>query len=445
MVFRNFRVQVAFRIILLAAAIGIFLWCLLHEHPLRTVYAAVATVIIIVEFIWYVDRFNRDITSFLISLMQRDFTTHFQSQGRSKSFDELYKALNQISEVFKAISAEKEAQFRFLQMLIEHIRVGVLSVDETGKITLANQAARDLLKKDVLFSLKALESFDASFVSVLRDIRSNETRLYKLRLPNELLHLSIHASEFKLEGKYHKLISMQNIRNELDAQEMEAWQKLIRVLTHEIMNSVSPITSLSETMNSLVSRNHHALDSLDSELYNTLHKGLDAIRVRSEGLFNFTQSYRKLTGVPKVSLKNTNTRDLIDRVVVLMEAKVHEKGIALKASAPGIAINVDPDLMEHVLINLLLNAMDAVAESPNPVISLGALRDGRGDVLLYVADNGEGIDEATAEKIFIPFFTTRKDGSGVGLALAKQILHLHHAEITFHSEKGKGTEFVIRL
>lgn len=445
MVFKNFRLHVALRVLLLAAAMAIFFWCLLRGYYLRSIYAAVAIIVITVEFVWYVDRFNRDITSFLVSLMQRDFTTHFLSQGRSKSFDELYDALNRISQAFKAISAEKEVQFRFLQMLVEHIRVGVLSIDETGKITLANQAARDLLKKDVLFSLRSLESFDPSFVNLLRDIRSNETRLYKLALPNELLQLSIHASEFKLDGKYHKLVSMQNIRSELDAREMEAWQKLIRVLTHEIMNSVSPITSLSETMTSVLHRNHLALDTLDHELYDTLHKGLDAIRVRSQGLFHFTQSYRKLTGVPKVSLKETNTRDLINRVAVLMEGKLREKGITLNISAPELPVTIDPDLMEHVLINLMLNAMDAVANSAHPVISLGAVRDGSGSVLLRVADNGEGMDESTAEKIFIPFFTTRKHGSGVGLALAKQILHLHHADITFNSEKGMGTEFVIRL
>lgn len=443
MVFKNFRLQVLLRVLLLACSLAALTWCLSGQYYLRSVYAGVAVILVIVEFVWFVDRFNRDINSFLVSLLQRDFTTHFLSEGRSKTFDALYNSLNTISEVFKTISAEKEAQFRFLEMLVEHIRVGVVSVDETEKITIANQAAKDLLQKQVLFSLKTLESDDGSLVNTLRDIRSGETRLLKLIRRNEVLQLSIHASEFRAEGKYHKLISMQNIRTELDAKEMEAWQKLIRVLTHEIMNSVAPIISLSQTMHDLVTQKPGAF--ADNTLYGTLDKGLDAIRTRSEGLFNFTQTYRKLTGVPKVSLKETNTAELVDRVVVLMEPKIIDKGISLQTSAPAIPVSVDPDLMEHVLINLLLNAMDALAKTSEPVITLTAIRGDRGEVLLSVRDNGEGIDDSTADKIFIPFFTTRKHGSGIGLALTKQILQLHHADITFESEKGKGTEFVIRL
>jgi signal transduction histidine kinase len=267
----------------------------------------------------------------------------------------------------------------------------------------------------------------------------------KVRVQNELLQLSIHASEFRLEDQYHKLISMQNIRNELDVREMEAWQKLIRVLTHEIMNSVSPIISLSETMQSVVERNEENFASRNSDLYNTLARGLDAIKVRSEGLYNFTQSYRKLTGIPTVSLKETTTSAIFDRVVVLLESKLKEKGIVLRTSCEELPVTVDPELMEHVLINLLLNAVDALRDTVDPQVVIGCRRGAGGAVYVYVRDNGEGIDEVTGEKIFVPFFTTRKHGSGIGLALVKQILQLHQADITFTSEKGKGAEFLVRL
>lgn len=445
MVFKNFRVQVTIRVLLLAVALFLMSWSLVNEYYLRATYSAIASVIVLIEFIWFVDRFNRDVKSFMVSLLQRDFTTHFQSRGKSKSFDELYDALNRISDVFKIISAEKEAQFRFLEMLVEHLRVGILTVDETGKINLVNQALKTMLQKDVLFSLKSLETFNASLAVTLREIRSGETRLLKLRVNNELLQLSIHASEFLLENKYHKLISLQNIRNELDAREMEAWQKLIRVLTHEIMNSVSPIISLSETMHRLIEEHKEALQHQNAELFNTLDKGLEAINIRGEGLFHFTQSYRKLTGIPKVSLKETNTKALIDRVTVLLESKLHEKGIVLKVSGEQVPITVDPQLMEHVLINLFANAVDALSDTNSPQISIWVDHDPKGNVLIHVGDNGEGIDEITSENIFVPFFTTRRTGSGIGLALSKQILQLHHGDIRFTSEKGKGTEFVIVL
>src|SRR5687768_11222839 len=264
----------------------------------------------------------------------------------------MYFNLNRISDVFKIISAEKEAQFRYLELLVEHLRVGIITIDETGTIQLANQALKNLLQKEVLINLRSLESFDALLVNTLREIRSGETRLVKLRIQNEMLQLSIHASEFRLEDRYHKLISMQNIRNELDAREMEAWQKLIRVLTHEIMNSVAPVISLSETMHALVQRNANIPREASAELNATLEKGLDAINARSKGLYNFTQSYRKLTGIPKLTLQDTTTTQIILRVATLMENNIHERGITLRTSNIDHPITVDADLIEQVLINL---------------------------------------------------------------------------------------------
>lgn len=444
MVFKNFRFQVILRVALLVIAVTILAWCLVHSYYLRSVYAAVGVMVLIGEFIWYADRFNRDVKSFLVSLMQRDFTTHYQSTGKSRSFDEMYKTLNRISDAFQTVSAEKEVQFRFLEMLVEHLRVGILTLDENEKIHLANQALKDLLQKQTLFSLKSFETFDSILSDTVRGIRSGETRLIKLRVQNELLQLSVHSSEFILDGRYHKLVSMQNIRNELDAREMEGWQKLIRVLTHEIMNSVSPVISLSETLYEKVNQNSPVLQD-NAELYSSLHKGLEAIIVRSQGLFNFTQSYRKLTGIPRLSLKETNIKDVINRVQVLLETRLSEKNIALEVSNVDMVVVVDPELMEHVLINLLLNAIDALSDTPEPRIAIHTFRGPKGSVCISIRDNGEGIDDATAEQIFIPFFTTRKKGSGIGLALTKQILQLHHGDIHFTSEKGKGTEFVIVL
>jgi nitrogen fixation/metabolism regulation signal transduction histidine kinase len=391
------------------------------------------------------DRLNRDVRTFMTSLMQRDFTTHFNSTGKGESFDALYEILNQISAAFKKLSSEKEIQHRYLEMLVEHVRVSILSIDADEKIHLANQALRDLLQKNVLTSLKSLESFDESLVSTIREIHTGETRLIKLTVENELLQLSIHASEFKLEDRYYKLISMQNIKTELDVREMEAWQKLIRVLSHEIMNSISPITSLSETLHGKVRQNNDFLNSSNANLYSALDKGLEAIKIRSEGLFNFTQTYRKLTGVPNLSLKKTNLKDILHRVEILMISKITEHHIQLRISDVDVNIEVDPELMEHVFINLILNAIDALTGQSDPCIDIKISRQQKGNLCIHVIDNGEGISEPVREKIFIPFFTTRKNGSGIGLAMTKQILQLHHADIQLKSTPGKGTEFIIRL
>jgi two-component system, NtrC family, nitrogen regulation sensor histidine kinase NtrY len=442
MAFKNFRLQVILRVILLALCITVCAWCFLNGFQLRGIYLAGGVVILVAEFIWYVDRFNRDVKTFMISLQQRDFTTHFESKGRGKTFDELYEVLNHISAVFRIMSAEKEVQYRYLEMLVQHVRVGVLSIDAEGKIHLANQAVKDLLRKQVLMSLKSFEPLDETFVETIREIRTGETRLLKLRVENDLLQLSIHASEFKLEDRYYKLISMQNIRSELDMREMEAWQKLIRVLSHEIMNSVSPIISLSGTLHSLVTRKNELVDPEQRE---TLNRGLEAIKIRSEGLYNFTQSYRKLTGIPKLTLQQTNINELLARVRTLMQPRMDELSVQFQVSAMDVSVNVDPELIEQVLINLVLNALEAVADSKNATIQIRASLQDKGNVSIHVIDNGEGMDERTAEKIFVPFFTTKKNGSGIGLAITKQILQLHKADIQFNTEKGKGTEFIIQL
>lgn len=443
MVFKSFKLHIIFRVIILTAAITLLAWCIVNELYLRSVYLGVGVIILLTEFIYYVDKFNRDFKTFMISLQQRDFTTHFNSTGKGKSFNELYEIVNQISTIFKTISTEKEIQYRYLEMLVEHVRVGVLSIDENEKIYIANQALKDLFDKEILTTLKALEPYHGSFVKTVRDIRTGETQLVKLHVNNDLLQLSIHASEFKLEGKYYKLISMQNIRNELDAREIEAWQKLIRVLSHEIMNSVSPIISLSATLHDIVRQGEDS--KFTSDQYFALEKGLDAIKIRSEGLFNFTQSYRKLTGIPKLVLKEVNVKDLIKRVEILMQPKLSERNIRFTTSVSDAAITVDPALLEHVFINLILNAIEAVAEKNNPSIDIFTTKHSKANIAIHVVDNGEGMDEATADKVFIPFFTTRKTGSGIGLAVTKQILQLHKAEIQFQTAPGIGTTFTVLL
>ncbi len=444
MAFKNFRFQVALRVIILTAILVVLSWCIVNELYLRAVYVGIAAVISVVELIWYTDRFNRDIRGFLQSLLQRDFTTHYEQTGRGKTYDELYETFNNISDVFKKISAEKEIQHKYLEMLVEHVRVSILSIDADEKVHLVNQALRDLLKRNIVSNLSSLEAIDATLAKTIREIHAGETRLIKVSIDNELLQLSIHASEFKLDDRYFKLISMQNIKNELDVREMESWQKLIRVLSHEIMNSVSPISSLSDTLHKMIAQNH-TLSETNTTLYDSLDKGLEAIKARSEGLVNFTQTYRKLTHVPIPSLKKVRLSDILNRVQTLLATKIADHKVALTISGANAELVADPELMEHVFINLLLNAFEATRNREEPKVDIYTSTTTKGQLNIHVVDNGKGIDKEIMEKVFIPFFTTRKNGSGIGLALTKQILHLHQAEIILKSEVGKGSEFIIAI
>ncbi|PZR38509.1 MAG: ATP-binding protein [Azospira oryzae] len=444
MVFKNFRFNIILRVLLLFGGTTLFAWCSVNGYPLRCVYIATGVLVLLIELIWYLERFNRDVKNFMSGLLQRDFTTRYQSLGQGNNYDELFEILNRISDEFKKISTEKEIQHRYLEVLVEHLRIGIISIDANEKVHLANQALKDLLQKNIITHLHSFQTLDPSFISTLKEIRSGETRLVKLKVNNELLQLSIHASEFKLEEKYYKLISMQNIRNELDIREMEAWQKLIRVLSHEIMNSVAPIISLSSTLHGLVAQSSKSLRSEDETLYNSLDKGLEAIKTRSEGLSHFTQTYRKLTGVPQLVLKEVNLKDILGRVTMLMQSRLSESNVHLSITNADVPLTADPELMEHVLINLIINAIEA-ADKAHAFIRIYSSRNQKGNVLIHIKDNGSGMDESTMEKIFIPFFTTKKYGSGIGLALSKQILQLHHADIHLSSEPDKGTEFIIVL
>jgi two-component system nitrogen regulation sensor histidine kinase NtrY len=443
MVFKHFRFQLILRVVILTVIVTVFSWCIVHQFYLRSVYVGVAVFISIIELIWYTDRFNRDIRTFMQTLLQRDFTTHYELTGRGKNYDALYEVFNNITVMFKKISAEKEIQHKYLEMLVEHVRVSILSIDADEKVHLANQALRDLLRRTVITNLKTLESVDGSLTKTIREIHAGETRLVKANIDNELLQLSVHASEFKLDGQYFKLISMQNIKNELDVREMESWQKLIRVLSHEIMNSVSPISSLGDTLHKLIKQHQRVLSEADVNLFDSLDKGLEAIKVRSEGLFNFTQTYRKLTHVPAPSLRKICLSEILDRVRILLASKIAENNVQLTISNVNVEIVADPQLMEHVFINLLLNAFEATRNRDVPKVDIYTTTKQKGPLNIHIVDNGEGIDQKTMEKIFIPFFTTKNNGSGIGLALTKQILHLHQADILLRSEVGEGTEFII--
>ncbi|HTF18284.1 MAG TPA: ATP-binding protein, partial [Chryseolinea sp.] len=411
---------------------------------LRSVYAAVAVVGSLAELLWFLDRFQRDFRTFLISLLHSDFTIHFEQTGRGRRLNAVYDAMNQISGAFKKVSAEREAKHRFLELLVEHVQVGIISFNNDEEVYLANRALKQMLQLSPFASFEILRAVDPALLQVLRAIKAGETRLVKVKAGQDTLQLTVHATAFRLEEEFYKLVSLQNIRSELDAREMEAWQKLIRVLTHEIMNSISPITSLSSTLHNLV-RSSRENDQSSPCLLPTLDEGLDAIKKRSEGLLSFTEVYRKLTRVPTPVLKPTNVSALLRRIQLLFHEEFSHRGIRLSIETEDHEMMVDSDLFEQVLINLIRNAIDALTGHPDPSIRLSHSLSPGNRSIISIADNGEGIETDKMESIFIPFFTTKKNGSGIGLAITKQIVMLHGGTIKVISTPGEGATFSIYL
>ncbi len=435
---KNFRLSVLIRILLISALITLLVYFLLVDvRYLRSVYIIFFLVIAIIEFIWYVDKTNRDFTSFLLSLLQDDFTTTFSEKGKGKSFKNLYGSLNRITRKFEQISSAKEVQHLYLEALVEHLRVGIISFDKNGKIQMMNQALQKMFNRPSVAFLNNLNSIDERLPQLLLEIKPKENRLLKIMVKDELLHLSIHASEFLLDKEYYKLISIQNIKNELDSNELDAWQKLIRVLTHEIMNSVTPITSLSGTLKQIVENSPH-----DEETIDKVSQGLEAIELRSKGLQNFTDAYRKLTRIPTPTYSSLNIAKLFKRILILVEGQ--SKGIEIKLDiAADLEIMGDKDLLEQVFINLVKNAIEALENRNSAVLRIKVWQDDQTHI--SISDNGSGIDNDKIDQIFIPFFTTKKEGSGIGLALSRQIIRLHNGSIGVTSVPGEGTTFTVSI
>ena len=442
---KNFRLNLVIRILLLAfTLLGLVYFVLISGQYLRSVYLGVILIIIVAEMIWYIERINRDFNAFLLGLLQADFTATFNEQAKGKSFAHLYTTFNKINRKFRKISADKEIQHLYLETMVEHVKTGIISFDPDGNVHLINNAFKRMLQKPYLKNINSLSKVDDHLVDMLTSIQPNEKKLLKLNIKGNLLQLSIEATIFKLHNIEYKLVSFQDIKNELDAQELESWQKLIRVLTHEIMNSITPITSLTATLFEIVKVDLQGGNSLEKATIDNLMEGLEVILNRSNGLHRFTEAYRNLSRIPVPNFQKVNLVEIIQQVITLQQTQFGRVSIELSKENSKFLINVDPELLQQVLINLIKNAAEALEETENPVIQIALSNQGNQSIIT-ISDNGPGIPEDVLDRIFIPFFTTKKEGSGIGLPLCKQILQMHEGTITAVSSINSGTTFKITL
>ncbi|MCB0841222.1 MAG: PAS domain-containing protein [Bacteroidetes bacterium] len=442
---KNFRINLIIRtLILVGSAFGLAYMVLNTQYYVVTFITTLVILGILIDFIRYMDKTNRDLTGFLMAIQHDDFSTTFTETSKGKTFRNLYGELNEITRQFQRIRAEKEVQFQYLQTIVEHVNVGLLCVDENGKVLLMNEALQHYLHKPYVQHLNSLKQTSPSFVQTINEIKAGEKKLLKLEIGNDQLTLSVAATEFKLQDVPHKLISVQNIRSELETQEEQAWQKLIRILTHEIMNSVTPVVSLTGTIREML-REEEAFDR--EETLEDAREGLKAIEKRSKGLLHFTQAYRNLMQIPPPRFLEVDTSQLLDRTLTLFKAELSKHQIKYEMDLPPmpIIIQADPELLEQVMINLIKNALDALKGRPNPRLKMGIRKTAITKAQIYVSDNGPGIPEKVQEKIFVPFFTTKTEGSGIGLSLCRQIMQMHKGHISMRSEEEVGTIFMLEF
>ncbi|WP_244880366.1 sensor histidine kinase [Saccharicrinis fermentans] len=404
----------------------------------------------IFAFIHYIDRTNRILNNFLESIRYSDFTRTFHVEGEGSSFEKLKNSFNEVIKDFQEVRAEKEENFYYLQTVIQHIGIALIAFQKDGKVELINNATKKLFQVRNLSNVQALNSFSQEMVEKLFSIKHGENTLIKVQEKDNLLQLVIYATEFRIHNRTITLVSIKNIQQELEEKEMESWQKLIRVLTHEIMNSITPISSLSSTVTLIIKDLMENLraQGVGTDEVDTLEEvetALKTIHKRTDGLLHFVNTYRNLTKIPNPNFSIFRVRQLFSNINHLFEEEIKSKNIRcdIRIEPESMELSADEHLIEQVIINLVKNAIHAVTGREDACIRLNAYMNSRGRIVMQVVDNGPGILPNVLDRVFIPFFTTKPQGSGIGLSLSRQILRLHGGTINAYSEPEKETKFTL--
>ena len=414
-------------------------------------FAAGLTVLIIVFRLLELYRFtsptNCKPTRFLESVKYSDFISGFANDNKlGKSFRELNTAFNEVLEAFRKARSEKEESWQYLNRVVQQVRTGILSFDADGDVQLMNANAKRFIGVSNLKNLKELQAINPKLYESLSETEAGKSTLYKSG--NEF-QLTIQATELRIRGNTVKLVTLQNIQTELQKQELEAWQNLTRVLRHEIMNSITPISSLTSTMREILEEDLVKKEShyeLRGEAVDDLREGLGTIENRSKGLIQFIDAYRDYTSLPQPKLKTTKLKDLLENVANLMKPEIKKSGIefTLVCQSDYLTVEIDEEMISQVLINLLKNAFEALYQTENPKVELIGLYTGN-SIIVQVTDNGPGIIPEAIQRIFVPFFSTKKTGSGIGLALSLQIMQMHNGSLSVESELDVKTIFTLRF
>ncbi|MBA4140175.1 MAG: HAMP domain-containing histidine kinase [Segetibacter sp.] len=447
MIFKNFGWRILIRVLLMfvtlsaAALLLVKLWF---------VYLIFLVPIIIyqgVEFYHFHRKAYEELNQFVESVHYRDFSRNFDVKHAPVELQPLRKGFNEINTTFKVISKEKETQYQYLQKILELVDTGILSYKlEDGAIVWMNESLKKMMQLPYLKTIHSLMKRDEELYNQIMVLKPGETKIGTAHLERSSFKVLLSATAFQTDGEKFKLIAFQNVDEALDETESKAWQKLLSVMTHEIMNSIAPISSLADT---LKNRLQISISSLDNKAgsVDDLELGIETIKRRSEGLLKFAETYRNLNKITTPNLKKIYVRDLFENLNQLMQPTLDQKNIEMEIvlKDTDLVLEADTNLIEQVLINLVVNSIEAVKDRAHARIVLSGFLASSGKVVIKVADNGVGMSEEVMDKIFIPFFSTKKSGSGIGLSLCKQIMMLHKGNIHIQSKEGLGTSFSLHF
>jgi nitrogen fixation/metabolism regulation signal transduction histidine kinase len=440
--------NIVIRVSLIAAFSILLGYFIFGSASLRfSLICAVIVVILTINLISFLNRTNRNIRFFFDSVRNDDSNLSFPVDNRTSSLRELNQSMNRVNQQIQNLKIENRQQEQYFQKILEHVGTGIITYNRKGFIFHANSAARRLLSTEVLTHLQQIERFDKKLYLVLKNIKSSERHLVSVNTKEGEIQLSLKSSLAGLDNNELIILSIQDIKHELDEKEVDSWMRLIRVLMHEIMNSITPITSLSESLSNIYRSGEKPVspEEVTEKTIATTLQGLNVIKEQGKGLMEFVESYRKLTRIPKPELKPFKVSDLWSRVKILTDSldKSMNAEIIFHAADPDIEIYADVNLISLVLINLIKNALEANEKNPECKINISSRFNAGNNPEICVSDNGPGISREHLEEIFIPFFTTREKGSGIGLSISRQIMGAHGGTLKVRSDPGKETVFCL--
>jgi two-component system nitrogen regulation sensor histidine kinase NtrY len=448
MISRNLYLNITLRVLLIVILSLLLAYYVFDKHSLRfSIIITLAIIMLTISLITYLNTTNRKIRFFFDSVRNDDSNLSFPVDAKDKRFRELYRSMTRVNQQIQQLKIENRTQEQYFQILLEHLATGIITYNDKGFILHANSSAKRVLSMEVLTHLQQIKKIDQKLFHTISSIKPFERRLCAIETGQGEIQLSLKAASFRTNDTEVFILSIQDIKNELDEKELESWMKLIRVLMHEIMNSITPITSLSESLSNIYSPGGVPLlpEQVSIKTISTTLQGLNVIKEQGRGLMSFVESYRKLTRVPEPEKKLFRVSDLMSRVRILYNSleMSNRMDLSFSLNNPELELFADQNLISQVLINLLKNAIEANENNSDGRISISAGTDSSNHPEICVIDNGPGITEENLDEIFVPFFTTREKGSGIGLSISRQIMRVHGGNLKVRSVPGKETVFCL--
>ena len=433
MVSKSIYYQLILRVIFMAISALLAAYLFFNQNYLMSGIIGLVFIGQAYSLVYYVNQTNRKIAYFFDAIKNEDFTLRFPEKLSVKSLEELNHSLNMLNTMIQDIHLKKQAQEQYYQEILRQADIGIFTINSKGHILYANPTVQNLLNYRPLNHIKQLKQIDLTLFGLFESLEPFESTIYSLGNERGKKELTLKCTPITIEGQKLLLVIVHDIQKELDDKETDSWVKLIRVLTHEIMNTITPITSISESILKYFKKGNEIATPKEFgelQIKNTA-KGLEVIKEQGNDLMSFVQSYRTFLSVPEPDRELIPAKKILERIKLLLQEYTSEHNINLEFhyEPNNLELYIDEKQLTQVLLNLGKNAQQSLENQEDGRILIQAGIDGQGKKYITVTDNGPGIPPEMLDEIFVPFFTTKNSGTGIGLSLTKQIMRLHGGSI----------------